>query len=204
MAVTHYNEYKFKKSYRFKIRRLIYKLIFYKLATIDYTFFSIFEIQNEKTIKNNYYFFKRHLTEKNIVEKVYFIGQPLIEFNIMSKENYKNKLRKIIDFYKSKSFLYILHRNQKQEIIEELASELNFEYILFDNLIELEMIDSVDIPSDFATFYSTAIITLPNFLKEANYRVFKSNDRYLNKGFIDTIEGAYKEFEKFDLKVELL
>ena len=204
LAQIDYHKEMLFQPYRVKIRRLVYRILFYKLNPIKYTFFSVFDIENEKVIKNNYSFFKRYIENKAIEQSIYFIGQPLVELEIMTKDNYKNELAKIINFYGTKEFKYIVHRREKEENIKKLSVELNFQYIEFENLIELEMLNSKIVPSDFATFYSTAIVTLPNFIKESRYRVFKSEDRYFNKKFIDNILSSYEEFKKIGLKVELL
>jgi len=189
------------QPYRVKIRRVIYQALFYQLERINYTFFTIFDIKNEKIIKNNYNFFKKYIRDKQVEDSVYFIGQPLVELGIMSEENYKKSLSKIIDFYKGRKFIYILHRREKVENIKEFSLKLNFKYKLFDNLIELEMIMSKIVPSDFATFYSTAIVTLPCFISETEYRVFRTKDNIIHKNFIDNISNTYQELEKIGLRV---
>jgi len=192
-------------SYKSQIKKIVYKhLLFYKLKKIKYTFFTIFNIENEKYIKNCYEFFKQSIAKKDIVNTVYFIGQPLVELNILSETEYKNELSKIIKFYRGKKFVYILHRRQDKQKIHNFSKELNFEYKEFENLIELEMINSTTIPSDFATFFSTAIVTLPHFIQEAEYRVFRTENKYINKKYLPSIKVAYKEFSDIGLKVEEL
>jgi len=201
LAQLNYHNEMNSQPYRVKVRRVIYQALFYKLERINYTFFTIFDIKNEKIIKNNYNFFKKYIRDKQVEDSVYFIGQPLVELGIMSEENYKKSLSKIIDFYKGRKFIYILHRREKVENIKELSLKLNFEYKLFDNLIELEMIMSKIVPSDFATFYSTAIVTLPRFISEIEYRVFRTKDNIIHKNFIDNILNTYQELEKIGLRV---
>jgi len=204
LAQTDYHQGVSSQSFGVKIRRFIYKILFYKLNPIEYTFFTMFDIENEKVVKNSYNFFKRYIENKTIKESVYFIGQPLVEMEILTKDIYKNELSKVINFYGTKEFKYILHRREKEENIKKLSDELNFQYIEFENLIEVEMLNSKVVPSDFATFFSTAIVTLPNFIKESKYRVFEINNRYLNKKFVDEIISSYEEFKKLGIKIESL
>lgn len=199
-----YSKYLQNQSYKFKIRRLIYGLFFYNLSKIKYTIFSIFTIENEKTIKNNYTFFKKYINTKVMEKEVYFIGQPLVELNIIDEKCFKKELIKIINFYSKNLFIYILHRKENEEKINKLSKELNFEYKKFNNIIELEMINSDKIPSDIATFYSTAIITLPSFIKDPIYRTFKIKSEYIDKSFIPIIENIYKEFEHRKIEIKLL
>ena len=187
-----------------KVRKFVYKALFYKLQKINYTFFTIFDIQNEKIIKNNYSFFKKNISDKQIDNSIYFISQPLVELEIISEENHRKLLSKIINFYKRKKFIYIMHRREDIEHVKKLSNELNFEYKILENLIELEMINAKSVPLEFATFFSTAIVTLPNFIKISNYRVFQIDKSYLNKKYVDGIFDSYREFKRLGLKKELL
>jgi len=204
LAQLNYHKEMAQEPYKVKLRRVIYKFLLYKLKPLSYTFFTIFDIKNEKVIKNDFNFFKKYIGNKNIEESVYFIGQPLVELGILNKENHKKELVKIINFYRGKKFIYILHRREEPNNIKKLSKELNFEYKEFDNLIELEMINASIVPSAFATFYSTAIVTLPSFILETEYRVFRSSNEIINKKFINNISAVYIELEKMGLKVELL
>ncbi len=192
------------QPYKVKIRRVIYKMLSYKLSPIKYTFFTIFDIKNERVIKNEYSFFKKYINKKDREDLVYFIGQPLIELGVVSEESYKKEFAKIIRFYKNKKLIYITHRREDESKVKRISKELGFEYKEFDNLIELEMINAKVVPSDFATFFSTAIVTLPSFIKGSIYRVFKMDDKFINKKFIENISESYLEFEKMGLKMELL
>ena len=204
LAQVSYHKEISNESFKVKIKRLIYSLLLYKLAKIKYTFFTIFDIKNEKVIKNRYGFFKKYIQDKEVGNSVYFIGQPLVELNIINEDDYKKELSKIINFYSNKKFIYILHRREDEKRTKKLSIELNFEYKVFDNLIELEMITSKIVPSDFATFYSTAIVTLPSFISEVEYRVFRTKNEMIHQKFVENISNTYKELKKMDLRIEQL
>jgi hypothetical protein len=202
LAQLNYHKEIENSSFKVNMRRVLYRVLFYKLKPINYTFFTMFTIENEKTIKNNYTFFKKYIEKKEVENGVYFIGQPLVELGVMSQENHKIELSKIINFYKGKHFTYILHRREALENIKKLSLELGFKYKEFDNLIELEMINAQIVPSNFATFYSTAIVTLPSFISGADYKVFQPHDSIIDKKFIKNISSTYEELAKIGLKVE--
>lgn len=204
LAQVSYHKEMSQQSLKVKIRRLVYKAIFYKLSRIKYIFYTIYDIENEHIIKNSYSFFKAQISNKKVKKSIYFIGQPLVELGMVSDDTYKNEIKKIIHFYGDKKFIYILHRRENIENIKKISSQLNFEYKEFNNLIELEMINSKKIPSDFATFFSTAIVTLPHFIKESRYQSFKIQDRYIEKKFLSGISDTYLEFKKIGLRVEEL
>lgn len=206
LAMLSYNEIITQKSNREKIRKIIYSCFGYKLEIIDFTFFTIFDLNKDNIVKNNFSYIKQSINTKKIESTVYFIGQPLVELSMISKANFKNKLKKIINYYESKSFIFILHRRQNEQLIKELSIELDFSYKRFDHLIELEMLNSAVIPSDFATFYSTAIMTLPKILSDCAYKAFKIKPDKFNKNFTDysAIEKCYIEFLDNDIEVVIL
>lgn len=206
-ASLFYHENRVRSNVKKKITQLIYRLFFYKLNSIDYTFFTFFDIKGKKIYKNNYTFFKKYLSEKEHSEKVYFIGQPLVELGIMTKINYKNELRKVIKFYGNKEFTYILHRRQDTSLVHDLSMDLNFQYKRLDNLIELEMILAKSVPSNFATFYSTAIMILPQLLKDSTYHAFKIDNQFFEETDLyedRTLDNYYVEFSKHSIQVESL
>jgi hypothetical protein len=204
LAQLNYHKEMHSTSLKVKVRRVLYTLFLYKLKPLKYTFFTIFDIKDEKIIKNNYNYFKKYIGKKKIEDSVYFIGQPLVELSVMSQENHKKELAKIIEFYKEKTFIYIVHRREEIKNIQQLSLELDFSYKEFDNLIELEMINSKVVPSHFATFYSTAIVTLPSFISDSDYRVFRTKEEIIDKKFINNITRTYTELEKMGLRVESL
>ncbi len=186
------------------VRHIAYRLMGYQLTPLKYKFFTIFDIKNEQVIKNEYTFFKKKLQNKVVEAAVYFIGQPLVELSIMNEIDYKHELSKIIDLYGSKRFIYVAHRRESHDKVEKIAKELGFEFREFNHLLEVEMILSKSIPSDFATFFSSAIVTLPYFIKKAHYRVFKSENRLIRDEFLQSIQESYEAFEAIGLKVEML
>ena len=207
LALLSYSSRREKISYKDKLIQSIYQLCFYKLSTINYTFFTIFDLEQEKIIKNNYTFFKRYIEKKEIEEVVYFIGQSSIEKSLKDISEYKNALIKILKFYKNKNFVYILHRRQNDTIIKQLSLELGFECKRFDNLIELEIIFSSKIPSNFGTFFSTGIMTLPKFFDRAKYTAFQFDYKYFKDQTLkrkNIVEDCYIEFTKNDIEVQLI
>jgi len=187
--------------YRVKLRQLFYRFISYRLKPIDYTFFTIYNIPNVKIIKNRYTFFKRYISSKKVENIVYFIGQPLVELKIINQKEYIELLSKIRDRYRGVEFIYILHRREKKENIEKASLDLNFKYQEFDNPIEIEMLQRDTIPKYFATFYSSAIVTLPSFIEKSNYRVFQISKSRINSKLRENIYFTYQELKKIGLEV---
>jgi len=186
------------------LRQKLYTLLGYKLMPIQHAFFSIYVVENAKVVENNYQFFRAHIQEKQVQEMVYFIGQPLMELGIVPATRYPALLQRVLEYYAPKKVYYIGHRNQERQQIEPMVEALGFIYREFSNPLELEMIDAIEIPSDFATFYSTALMTLPYFIDEANYTLFKLPLEDIDPQFVERIEEAYSVLQSRALSLVTL
>lgn len=208
LALLSYHSRRENVELKDKAIKMIYQFVcLYKLSTINHIFFTMFELKKGKVIKNNYIFFKKYINNKKTKELVYFIGQGSLETALKNQDDYKSALIKILKFYKNKKFIYVLHRRQKDDFIKKLSLELNFEYQRFENLIELEMIFSSQTASDFGTFFSTAIMTLPKFLENSKYTAFKLDaSKFKNQTVArkKIIEDCYTEFLENNIKIEIL
>ena len=205
MAMAVYDTYLYSKPRKEKIVDIFYKFIGYQIKPIDYTFFTFFNLKERRVIQNNFSFFRNLISQKEIKNRVYFIGQPLVELDIITRDSYIRVLQKIIDFYSDKEFIYVLHRREEESYIDIVSKELDFRYIRFDNLIELEMIFSNTIPSHFGTFYSTAILTLPKLFNKSAYHAFRiDNNILINQDlkFKEALDSCYQEFIDSDIEVK--
>ena len=200
-AVLFYDKY-IQKSFKHKIRVFIYKIFFYNLKNIEFTFYTSFNLEKKNCIKNEYLYTKSILNNKEYEDSVFFIGQPLVELGMISQENYKIEITKILKYYESKEFIYILHRRQKEKFIKELSEELGFTYKRFEQLIEIEMVLSKKLPLEFSTIYSTAILLLPKIIEKCKFKAFKI-DNSLNKKspYIKALPIYYQEFSKNKIEV---
>lgn len=131
-----------------------------KIKFNELYFFSVFKIKNSKLEiqLNNYSFWKSKNKTKSIVKKVYFIGQPLVFQNILSREQYSDLLNNIFLFYNNQGYkcYYLPHRSCILDYLDP-----NWEVIKNELPIEFVMMNSInEIPSVFATFYSTAVYNL--------------------------------------------
>jgi len=204
-AVLFYDIY-IKRTFKTTVRAFFYKLFYYKLNIIDFTFFTIFDLKEKQIVKNNYKYIKNIFQEKKYENSVFFIGQPLVELGMINENNYKLQIKKILQSYENKKFIYILHRRQNEKFIKKLSLELGFEYKRLEQLIELEMVLTSTIPSDFATFYSTAIVTLPKLIDNCKFKAFKININNLNQNspHIKPLIKYYEEFSNSGIEVEAL
>ncbi len=193
MVVSFYQKHQHKKkSFKVRIRHLLYRLLGYKLALIKYRFFTIYEFKDAPVVRNEYRFFKSYIDKKEQIKALYFVGQPLVELGIVSMSDYKELLESIATHYRDQKRIYVGHRAQDRAVMEPIVEDLGFVYQEFSNPLELEMIFAEKVPSDFATFYSTALMTLPYFVTEASYCLFEIPQEMIASSFQERIALAYR------------
>ncbi len=204
VSTLSYEKYNKSKSIKKSIRDIIYRLMLYKTKNIKYIFFTCFYLENYKTIENAYDYIKKYKSNVTSSNMVMFIGQPLVELSVVTPKYYKEYMKKIIHYFDNQNFIYILHRGNDRNFIDGLSKELGFKYLEFDNLIELEILQSSNIPCTIATFYSTGIYTLNKIFKNVKYVAFRIEKEHIDQKLLSSldIESYYKEFEKSGILVE--
>lgn len=163
-----------KRSFIKKIRdKILSSNIDFIYNTSLFTIYDLeqFNIKNS-VIKNDYREYKSYLKSLPFKDIVYFIGTNLNEKMLKDSSSFEKYIQNILEFYKDKEFIYILHRYENIDYIASLAQKYNFNYVKFDNILEVMISKEGFIPSEFATFGSSAIETLPLLYSKSHYRVF--------------------------------
>jgi len=192
IVVTFYQEHQKQTSLKVKIRHWIYRALGYDLGAIKHSFFTIYTLDYSPVVRNEYRFFKSYIDKKEQIKALYFVGQPLVELGIVSMSDYKELLESIATHYRDQKRIYVGHRAQDRAVMEPIVEDLGFVYQEFSNPLELEMIFAEKVPSDFATFYSTALMTLPYFVTEASYCLFEIPQEMIVPSFQERIALAYR------------
>lgn len=123
----------------------------------DIIFFTVYdEKSKEPFIHNNYELIKSKLKSNNLTNKIYFIGNNTPELNIVSEKVYLKSLSEVKKYYKEQIY-YIPHRRESLEKIERIKNELGFEVLNFDLPIEWAILTSRELPSEVASFFSSAL-----------------------------------------------
>jgi hypothetical protein len=156
MAVLSYSKFHENNS----LNKIKHRLFGYQTTLIKHDFFTLFDLQNKKVIRNNFYHAKSKIVAKPTKNQCLFIGQPLVELGIVNRNYYKKYLSDIVKYLDGTELIYALHRRNDMDWIRELADELDFKYIRYDTPLELALINSDYLPKIIATSFSTAIYTL--------------------------------------------
>lgn len=171
-------------------RSFLYKASFFSIYTLEK-----FSLKN-RIILNDYLIFKKSLSVLPKKNKVYFIGTNLNEKIVKSDKIFESYLEKVLNYYSDKELVYVLHRYENIEYIARLSEKYHFEYVKFDNILEVEIAKVGFIPTEFATFASSAIETLPLLYDGSKYKIFYIEADAILEHKQRPMKDLYDSFEK--------
>lgn len=164
------------------------------------SFFTIYDLSRYKiknrVILNDYRFFRSSIKNLQKKDVVYFIGTNLNEKILKDISRFEEYMKKIAAYYGDKKLIYILHRYESPEFIGSLADRYGFEYVKFDGPIEVEIAAAGFLPSEIATFGSSAVDTLSILYPDSRYRIFYLESRDINEAKRDIFVKLYDAFDK--------
>lgn len=198
LAMLSYNPIKGIKKIKHYVKHVKFLIALYSLKPIDFKLFTMFYKSFPNAIENNYLFFKGQKNIEIYEDTVYFIGQPLAKLGILTEEDYIGYLQKIIIFFKPKKFIYIAHRRDEKSFLDVISKLLGFEYKILNNPIEIHMLRSNTLPTVFATFYSTGILSIKNLFPESSCYAFElPKEKIPQRFFLKTdFDNVYDIIEK--------
>ena len=173
----------------------MYKSSFFTLYDL-----SRYNISNE-VIKNDYRVFISYLKNIKKEDVVYFIGTNLNQRCLKNPNLYEEYIKNIREYYKKKKLIYVLHRYESINFIKPLAEKYNFEFVKFNTIIEVEISKAIFLPSEIATFASSAIDSLPLIYKDTSYKVFELKADDIKEERQAIFENLYLSFKKKGLDV---
>ncbi|MGE6167755.1 polysialyltransferase family glycosyltransferase [Aeromonas media] len=131
-------------------------------------FFSIYELsawKGQNVFLNEYNGLRTLLSDKKCKMhegKVLFLGAKLSEANIVEERQYLKYIAQIQEFYRDDSLelIYIPHRGESLEKIQDIKSLFDIKIMELDFPIELIGLYQNELPYKVASFYSTALYSL--------------------------------------------
>ena len=175
----------------------------------SYNLFSCYNLKvnpQQSVILHNFEHIKSKISSyKRLENRVYFYGSPLSEIGIIKYDSEIEMLEKINSFFlkKEKKLFYIPHRSDSEEKIDHIQ-KLGIEIKKIDIIAEVEPVISKTVPSDIASFYSTAIFTLNKIYNYDSVTAFKiPQNKIMREDKKDGIQEIYKEYAKYMNIVDL-
>ena len=164
------------------------------------SFFTIYDLSRynigNKVIVNDYRVFHSAIKSLPKKEIVYFIGTNLNEKILKDISYFEEYMKKIVEYYKEKKLVYILHRYESPDFIGMLAEKCGFEYVIFDNPIEIDIAGAGFLPEEIATFGSSAVDTLSILYPDCRYKIFYLESRDIKEAKQDIFIKLYDAFEE--------
>ena len=129
-------------------------------AQASLCFFTAFDVSpggKDTIVKNNFDYIRNinHKSEQN--DAVYFLGSPLNEAGIMPQTEYLECLQKVKHYFGDQKLIYVAHRREKKENLDEIRRLLNIHTVLFDFPIEYQIAVIGPRPKILASFVSSAL-----------------------------------------------
>ncbi len=175
----------------------------------SYNLFTCYNLKanpQQSVVLHNFEHIKSKISScKRLEDRVYFYGSPLSEIGIVKHDSEIKMLKKINNFFlkKDKNLFYIPHRGDSEEKIFSIQ-KLGIEIKTIDIIAEVEPIISKTVPSEIASFYSTALFTLNKIYDYDFVTAFKiPQDEIMREDKKDGIKEIYKEYAKHMQIVDL-
>lgn len=126
-----------------------------------FSMFPLEALEGQKIDNNVFTYLKGKMDRVRREDRVvFFLGAPLVNIGAMSKGDYLNKVKEIIRINNVDNLLYVSHRSESVDILEEISTFKGVTVKSFDYPIELYGLYNGSVPSRVVSFYSTALVSM--------------------------------------------
>ncbi len=160
-------------------------------------FFSTYDVvgnERDEAIKNNFEYLRSQSCNVEKIDTIYFLGSPLYEGDVMTKDQYLTHVKRVVDYFKGQSFLYVAHRREDKDKLEQIKNALNIEVCFFDYPIEYQLAMVGPRPAILASFVSSALdnlrLIMGDQLKIISFSLTKGTYKYQDR--VDSIYAYYE------------
>lgn len=162
-------EGKNKYGFKYNLIELLHNLFNHKfrgehIVPNFFTFFDIEKSEEQIVVKNNFNWFRSLSNKKNdfvkIHDTIYIIGTALVTDKYFSIEYYISVLQKMKTHYKNKKLIYIFHRRETKDQLQQIKNQVNIDIQKNKYLIEIDFFMENIIPTHIVGTISTALFTL--------------------------------------------
>ncbi|MBS4069009.1 MAG: hypothetical protein KGZ62_10430 [Sulfurimonas sp.] len=179
------------------IKQYIFKYRLNRIATV--TFFTIYDLkvsEQDRIENNTFRYLRTSVSMKTHNAEIWFIGAPLVEQSIVSLSDFCSLIDKVVEYYKGRKILYILHPAENIMATKNYLEHLGVETIKFSLPLEMVFLKKQEMPALLATFYSSAIYNLRLILgEEIECNSFRIGDNILSKQLSSKINNVYDQYE---------
>lgn len=123
-------------------------------------FFTIYDVstnKNDRIIRHNFEHIKTNISAIERTAEVYFLGSPLTRLGIITEDEYVKHLQRVKDYFKDRNLVYISHRRETPEHLDEIGRALGIKVIRLDYPVEYQLAIIGPRPEILASFISSAL-----------------------------------------------
>lgn len=116
-------------------------------------------------IQNDYRCFKQRISELPVRDEIFFIGSDIRRYILNEPNDFEKYIKGVVKYYNNKKINYIMHRkenenDEQREYYKYLSEKYGINFVIFDKILEQQIICQGWIPFEITTFFSAAIDTL--------------------------------------------
>ncbi len=167
-------------------------------------FFSIYkpnqEIQNKIFIKNNLTYTKSKIKSKSQSNDIWFIGSNLKNEILENPDDYIKLLNEAVQQRPHENIIYIPHRKESDTQLNEFREKLNIKIVRLRNIIEIELLESNEVPKEIISFGSSAIDTI-GILTDIKITIFRIPTKYDKNHRKSALERMYRDAQSKEIPI---
>ncbi len=137
-------------------------------------------------------------------DTMYIIGSPYVEKHMLRKTSYLSLLRQIKEKHSQLKLIYISHRAESKENLQDIESLLACKVEQFDSILEIAFIKYQIHPVHVCGFTSTALVNLKKMYDKLNVHAYWIRLDEMPLDLKVRVEAGYDYMIKEGIKVEKL
>lgn len=181
-----------------KLNVLLGKLFMFSIGNeVIINWFTCFEIDKlpeQRVVKHNFGVIKDYLRESRRQGDIFFIGGPISEDGKIEQFNEIESIRKAINFLQIRgNVTYCVHRRESNEKIAKIKELTNIAFRHSEFPLEIDLLMTGENQFAIASFFSTALHTLPLIYDIVRAEMFILDENKLINNFKDTYKDIIVE-----------
>lgn len=118
-----------------------------------------------EVVHNDYRFFRQRVAQLPVRDEILFIGCDIRRYVLKQQERFEFYLAAAAKYYRGRDWTYVLHRKENESpaqraLMEDYGRKYGFRVVIYDMILEQQILHQGWRPAEVATFYSSAIDTL--------------------------------------------
>lgn len=170
-------------------------------------FFTIYDVSadgNDRVIRHNFEHIRSKLSGLDVTDTVYFLGSPVVRAGVINQPDYVTHLTRVRDYFQDKNLVYVAHRRESQQHLEEISQNLNMKVIKFDYPIEYQLAVVGPRPEILASFFSSALdscrLIFGDYMKIVSFKLDVKDSPKRDQ--VEAIYADYRSSENENFVVE--